>query len=283
MKRACIGLALAALTLDAHAVGRLADVEIVDRSTGATLEAHYHRGEYWVAGTPGAHYAISIKNRLGERLLAVASVDGINVVSGDTAGWQQTGYVFGPYQGYEISGWRKSDRDVATFEFTASPNSYAERTGRPANVGVIGVALFRERAPQVIAPALGALEAPARPAPAAGTASGRAEQAAPADAARAKAGDANVAYPATLAAQPAPKLGTGHGAREASYVEHTDFSRLSERPNEVIRIRYDSFENLVAMGVIRDRPPLAQRPNAFPESPTRYVPDPPGYPGGGLR
>ena len=33
----------------------------------------------------------------------------------------------------------------AAFEFVASPASYAERTGRPANVGVIGVALFKER------------------------------------------------------------------------------------------------------------------------------------------
>jgi hypothetical protein len=281
MKRACIGLALAALSLDAHALGRLADVQIVDRTTGTALETHYYRGEHWVAGTPGGRYSVSIHNRLGQRLLAVTSVDGVNVISGDTAGWQQTGYVFGPYQGYEISGWRKSDRDVAAFEFTASPNSYAERTGRPANVGVIGVALFRERLPEPAA--IASQASPSPPPAAAGASSPRAEQAPAADAARAKAMDANEGGPGRLAALPAPKLGTGHGAREASYVEHTDFSRESDHPNEVIRIRYDSLANLVAMGVIRDRPPVAARPNAFPESPARYVPDPPGYPAGGLR
>ncbi len=280
MKHACIGLALAALSLDAHALGRLADVAIIDRATGAALETHYHRGEYWIAGTPGARYSVSIRNRLGQRLLAVTSVDGINVISGDAAGWQQPGYVFGPYQGYEISGWRKSGRDVATFEFTASPNSYAERTGRPANVGVIGVALFRERWP---APPATAFEAPPAPPAAAGAANPRAEQAPAADAARAKVQDANEAVPGRVAARPAPKLGTGHGAREASYVEQTDFSRDSESPNEVIRIRYDSYANLVAMGVIRDRPPQPPQPNAFPESPARYVPDPPRDPAGGLR
>src|SRR3974377_1337841 len=61
------------------------------------------------------------RTRPGQRLLAVTAVDGVNVISGDTAGWQQTGYVFGPYQGYEISGWRKSDREVAAFQFTAPP------------------------------------------------------------------------------------------------------------------------------------------------------------------
>ena len=59
--------ALAALTallglahLPAQAIGRLADVTIVDRDTGATLPVHYARGEYWVAGRPGARYAITV-------------------------------------------------------------------------------------------------------------------------------------------------------------------------------------------------------------------------------
>jgi hypothetical protein len=72
------------------------------------------------------------------------------------------------------------------------------------------------------------------------------------------------------------KLGTGHGEREASYVAHTDFERLQAAPNEVIRIRYDSLPNLVAMGVIV-QPRIGPAPNPFPDSPlARYVPDPPG-------
>ncbi len=283
-----LALALAALSVDAQAVGRLADVEIIDRSTGATLETHYSHGEYWVAGTPGARYSISIRSRLGIRLLAVGSVDGVNVVSGETAAWSQTGYVFEPYQGYEISGWRKSDRDVAAFEFTASPNSYAERTGRPANVGVIGVALFRERSPERVAALADRLTAIPQAGPPPASAPPRAELPAAAGAARAaaessaKATDSSEAMLGGIAAPPTPRLGTGHGARESSYVTHTDFSRESEGPNEVIRIRYDSYPNLVAMGVIRvpSQPP---RPNAFPESSGRFVPDPPGYPAGGLR
>ena len=81
-----------------------------------------------------------------------------------------------------------------------------------------------------------------------------------------------------LASSPAPaqKLGTGHGARETSYVQDTTFDRLSSTPNELIKIRYDSYENLVAMGVVPTRPAW-QRPNPFPDSPIqRYVPDPPG-------
>src|SRR3977135_2051847 len=135
---------------DAQVQGGIADVAVIDRDSGAVLTPHFYHGEYWVAGRPGARYASEIRNRLGERMLAVTSVDGVNVVSGATAAWDQTGYVFSPGERYEITGWRKSDAEVAAFTFTASPNSYAERTGRPANVGVIGVAIFRERRPQAV-------------------------------------------------------------------------------------------------------------------------------------
>src|SRR5258707_2692536 len=135
-----------AMTCEAQGMGSMAEITIIDRDSGAVLSPHLYRGEYWVAGRPGARYAIEIRNRVGERLLAVTCVDGVNVVSGATAGWDQTGYVFSPGESYQITGWRKTDAEVAAFTFTASPNSYAERTGRPANVGVIGVAIFPERA-----------------------------------------------------------------------------------------------------------------------------------------
>lgn len=276
-------------------VGGIAQVSIVDRRSGAEIVPHFYRGEYWVAGTPGATYSIAIRNRLGERLLAVASVDGVNVISGATAAWDQTGYVFGPNQHYEITGWRKSDAEVAAFTFTASPNSYAERTGRPANVGVIGVALFRERQPEPAVSARTAEASPPAEAEAAPTAPARAERAAEASASGARAPatqapaiPAPTADLASNAAQGrldaqsrdararAPKLGTGHGEREYSHVDHTDFERLQAEPNEMVRIRYDSYDNLIAMGVIKRPRPALPPINPFPGSPALgYVPDPP--------
>ncbi|MCI1710798.1 MAG: hypothetical protein LKM39_11215 [Chiayiivirga sp.] len=108
---------------------------------------YVHDGQTWIAGTPGHRYAVRLRNNSGERVLAVLSVDGVNAVSGETASAQQAGYVLGPWQETEVAGWRKSLNDIAQFEFTALGDSYAARTGRPHNVGVIGVAVFRERAP----------------------------------------------------------------------------------------------------------------------------------------
>ena len=75
---------------------------------------------------------------------------------------------------------------------------------------------------------------------------------------------------------PSPKLGTAHGERESSVVSQTRFVRLQLQPNEVIRIRYDSRENLIASGVLREPQPASPQPSAFPGSDTTsYVPDPP--------
>jgi hypothetical protein len=273
-------LAALATSCDALAVGTIANVTIIDRDSGATLEAHYFRGSYWVAGAPGARYAIEIHNRIGGRLLAVTSVDGINVISGATAGWNQGGYVFDSGERYQITGWRKSDAEVAAFTFTDSANSYADRTGRPANVGVIGVAVFRERPPQTIyAPPRSAESAREAPAPAAGE-SNRAlagHSTALAGAAAGSLSAPTTASRASPAQAPAAKLGTGHGEREYSYVQYTEFRRMQPEPDEVIRIRYDSLDNLVAMGILGRPRPTPSAPNAFPGSQERqYVPDPPG-------
>ena len=279
--------ALAALltlsSLPAQAVGRLADVTIVDRDTGATLPVHYAKGEYWVAGRPGARYAVTVHNRSGGRVLAVPSVDGVNVLSGETAAWDQRGYVFSPYERYQITGWRKSSSEVAAFEFSSIANSYASRTGRPAHVGVIGVALFRERPP---VPSPSVTPEPHRERRESGNGLGAlredlgrmlpsAPAAAPQSEAESSARSQSADSVAKAAPAPSARLGTAHGQRETSVVSHTTFTRLQDQPNEVISIRYDSRENLIASGVIRETIARPHVPRAFPQSDTvSYVPDP---------
>ncbi|MDQ7971335.1 MAG: hypothetical protein REJ24_02145 [Rhodocyclaceae bacterium] len=282
---ACLGLAALATTpAGARTVpppdsrlGALMQVSIVDRSTGRELPVYRHRGEYWVAGTPGARYAIRVRNTQGERLMAVMSVDGVNVVSGETAALEQNGYVLDAGERADIAGWRKSDAQVAAFEFTAQANAYASRTGRPDDVGVIGVAVFRERAapvPQWAPPVSRGSDAANTPG---AERERRAEAAPPAAQSSAPMGSADAAAKSMAPAAPAPSLGTGHGRRETSHVGHTRFERASRSPQELIRIRYDSRENLVAAGVIPSPPPRwpSDTPSPFPGSSLGYVPDPP--------
>jgi hypothetical protein len=244
----------------AHAVGSLVDVQVIDRASGETLPMYWHHGRWYVPGKPGTRYAVALTNRAGGRALTVLSVDGINAVSGETAAHDQTGYVLGSGQRAEITGWRKDMTRVAAFEFTALTDSYAARTGRPDNVGVIGVAVFRER-PRPVAPPSPALskQESARDsasAPAAGaSASNEADS-------RSRA-DGQVARE--------QRLGTGHGRNERSLTSYTDFERAQSTPNELIAIHYDSRDNLVAMGVI---PRPRNVPDPFPAA-AGFVPDPP--------
>src|SRR5690606_9499894 len=123
---------------------------------------HPHRGRHYIEGRPGHRYSLVLQNTTGERLLAVVSVDGVNVISGETAATGQSGYVLGPWQRLEVQGWRKNLAEVAGFHFTALPDSYGTRTDRTGKFGVIGVAAFREKAVPVPAAPIARDQAPAR-------------------------------------------------------------------------------------------------------------------------
>ena len=278
MKRLAAALAAAALVAVAAPVqaGQLLDLAVVSRSTGQRIPVYQHQGRLYVPGTPGEKYSVHGANRTGQRVLAAVSVDGINVVTGETAAPDQNGYVLGPWQSFEIAGWRKSMIEVASFYFTRLPDSYAARTDRPENVGVIGVAVFREWQP----PRPRVLPEP-MPAPlskrSADGAAAEAESRVQADSPGAPAASAPDSPAQEFArgrtAQREEKIGTGHGQRERSDVVYTNFRRATSAPAETLTIYYDTHANLVARGIIQ-RPVPVGEPNPFPGA--RFVPDPRG-------
>ena len=104
------------LVLSTHALahGRLAQVSVYDRNDHRQLPVYWHEGKAYVAGRPGNEYQVSVRSR-AEEVLAVVSVDGVNVVTGETAAAQQSGYVLSPGRGLDICGWRKSLERIASF------------------------------------------------------------------------------------------------------------------------------------------------------------------------
>jgi hypothetical protein len=244
--------------------GALADVAVINRTTGERLQVYRHGGRMYVEGKAGERYAVEMRNRTGGRILTVLSVDGVNAVTGQTAATSQSGYVLGSWASAEIAGWRKDMSDVAAFYFTALPDSYAARTGRPDNVGVIGVAVYTE----YVEPPRAMLEAPAQ---AKAEPSGRlsAGDAAGAPAASAPAAPARSEMPAPRSKMAEEKLGTGHGERIHAPTSHTEFRRASSTPSEAITIFYDSRQNLIAQGIV---PRYPKMPQPFPNG--GFVPDP---------
>jgi hypothetical protein len=227
-------------------------MSIIDRETGQALTEYRKDGRAYVAGRPAARYALRVSNGSSGRVLVVLSVDGVNVISGETAAVGQTGYVLDPGQTHDITGWRKSDTAIAAFVFAALADAYAVRTGRPDHVGVIGMAVFLEKPAPAPAPAV-------------------ADMAARAEAVKSESAPRGAA-PAMRMAE-SDRLGTAHGPREWSVSRRTSFERLSPNPQAVVEIAYDSHANLVLAGVI-PRPTAQAR--AFPLDDARgYVPDPP--------
>jgi hypothetical protein len=222
----------------ACAHGGIVDLSVYDRTEGRRLPVYWHEGRAYVAGKPGNEYQVSLRSRQPQDVLAVVSVDGVNVITGQTADPSQSGYVLAPRGGIDILGWRKSLSQTAAFYFTALPDSYAARTGRPDDVGVIGVALFRRK-----------VQPPQPPQPL--------SQGAPAARAESRAAE--------------DRLGTGHGRQEYSPATHVTFERATSSPAEVITLYYDSHANLLARGIIRDPVRVAPvQPRPFPG----FVPDP---------
>lgn len=247
MKTLRIVVASATLLAGGHAAahGGLVDLSVYDRAEGRWLPLHSHEGRAYVVGKAGNEYQIRLRSRSREELLAVVSVDGVNVITGQTANPSQSGYVIAPRGTLDIQGWRKSLSQTAAFYFTALPDSYAARTGRPDDVGLIGIALFRKKQePHPIAPI--APQAQGKPAPESASASRAQEQ--------------------------DSRLGTGHGRNETSYATHVTFERATSTPAEIITLYYDSHANLMARGVIREPVFVAPTPRPFPG----FVPDPRG-------
>lgn len=235
-------------------------LSVIDRDGGGQLQPTWHRGQHWIAGTPGHRYAVRLTNTSNERVLVVLSIDGVNAVSGETADPSQAGYVLAPWQSTQVEGWRKSLDEVAAFVFTDLGDSYAARTGRPENAGVIGIAVFDE------ARRMPAYQPVHPPAPIA--------RGAEAEVQRARKAAAPAAADRAMAEATAQAIGTGHGERERSPVSRTHFTRASSRPAQLTEWRYDHRAALVARGVL-PRPPYRhrhERPRAFPVG---FVPDPP--------
>lgn len=130
------------------------DVQVL-RENGEALPTYAQKDRFYVQGNAGERYVIRVSNPTPNRVEAVVSVDGLDVVDGESGDLRKRGYIVPPYGDVRIEGFRTSQEDVATFRFSSVNDSYAGQKGKARNVGVIAVAIFEEQheAPQqIVAP-----------------------------------------------------------------------------------------------------------------------------------
>jgi hypothetical protein len=120
------------------------DVQVI-REGGDTLPTYAHKDRFYVQGNAGERYTIRVTNPTPNRVEAIVSVDGLDVIDGEPGDLRKRGYVVPPYGDVRIEGFRTSHQDVATFRFSSVNDSYAGQKGKARNVGVIAVAIFEEQ------------------------------------------------------------------------------------------------------------------------------------------
>lgn len=245
------------------------EIELIDGS-GTPLPTFAHDGRFYVLGQVGQRYSIRVRNPTPHRVEAVISVDGLDVIDGETAAVTKRGYLVAPYADIKIDGFRVSNHQVAAFRFSSVANSYAGRKGVARNVGVIGVALFAERVEQPLVlpePTIGAAGGDYRgrdlddsaEVEANGRAADRPGSGAPARARRIRPPSPRPEHDGVAPKDPfccrqtnqRPGLGTEFGERRHSSVRFTRFVRANPtRPSAYAELRYNDRSGLAALGIL---------------------------------
>lgn len=116
----------------------------------AKIPEYGHNGLTYVEGREGQNYVIRLRNDTAQRVLAVISVDGLNVIDGQSCTPQSRGYVIPAYSSSDIEGWRINLEAVHKFCFKPKDQSYAKSAaGESNNCGIIAAKFFSLKVPKV--------------------------------------------------------------------------------------------------------------------------------------
>ena len=117
---------------------------------GVPLDKYPARGRSYVEALRGEEYAIRVRNPLPVRVAVALSVDGLNTIDARrSSAWDASKWVIPPYGTITVSGWQISRERARSFYFTDERDSYANKLGRPEDLGLISAVFFRERAAQI--------------------------------------------------------------------------------------------------------------------------------------
>ena len=120
---------------------------------GRACKEYTHKGMSFIEARHGTNYTVKIKNDNPYRVMAVLSVDGLDVISGKVAAESDTGYIIDAHGTLDVKGYRISDKDCASFIFTSKGKSYVQQTkGGAGNCGVIGLRAFGEKTNRITLP-----------------------------------------------------------------------------------------------------------------------------------
>ena len=114
---------------------------------GNNCKQYTHEGRFYIEAKDSSEYEIKLENNSANRVLAVVSVDGLDVLTGKTASVNASGYIIEAWSSYRIKGYRYDNDTVGAFKFVKKNESYAATKGKQSkkNCGIIGVILYEEK------------------------------------------------------------------------------------------------------------------------------------------
>lgn len=249
----------------------------LEQPGGGGLPAYLHGGSLYFAGQQGQRYDLRLTNNTADRVEVVVTVDGRDVISGQVGNFKkQRGYVIDPWSSVVVDGFRQSHDQVAAFRFSDLAGSYTAQMGTPQHAGVIGVAVFEEKARSARRNRKRALRA-VPPPPVTepyyrGAGSTSAPEAFP-DSPSSSAKSVDVAEEQSrpgndgFAPVTPTQLGTAYGETQYSSVQAVPFKRhRRRRPDAFLTVYYDSPPGLAARGVNVAYPRSANDPQPFPQA-----------------
>jgi hypothetical protein len=267
---------------------------------GKPVREFQHEGRLFLEGRKGTDFTLRLKNLTRKRILAVVSIDGLSITTGEEASTKEGGYVLGPRETLNVPGWSLNNDEVARFFFHKAAESYAAKTGKPRNVGVIGAAIFKEKPTHhsLLRGVTLDMGGYSDPNGTGGTAKGPVFQtfycntsggvpgpettftssshAAPGEVNCNAVMDSCTVEPSEVERgvqasnqvkgqiETASEIGTGFGRRQGFRVQEVSFERENQNPDEVMEITYDTRKGLEKRGVDLNWRPTVARPSPFP-------------------
>lgn len=122
------------------------DTHVEIKVKGKPVRTYNYNNNNYIEARAGTEYTIRVCNDSWSRMLAVITVDGLNVISGQAQDESVgEGYIVPFRNSIEIKGFRKDTDTVGAFKFCKKGASYCNEKGLKGNNGVIGVRLYREK------------------------------------------------------------------------------------------------------------------------------------------
>jgi hypothetical protein len=104
-----------------------------------------HEDRLFIEAKTESEFEVELKNHTSDRVMAIISVDGLDVIKGEPANQESAGYIIPANDSIKIKGFRNDEDSVGAFKFTARGKSYSKEQGHGGNQGIIAVRFIEER------------------------------------------------------------------------------------------------------------------------------------------